>query len=237
MQQYPRYAIYAVPPAESAIYRFGAELLGYDSYSGADIPFANGIETDIENWRSLTADPRKYGFHATLKAPISLAAGQAEGALVEAFRAFARTPRTIPTIKPVVRALGSFIAIVPDAPSPALQALAADSVTDFNDFRAPLTPEDRNRRNISALTEREIAHLDRWGYPYVFEDFRFHMTLTRSISDDARRDAVLKILQRRFTALDLHTLAIRHVALLRQDDANSRFVVLSHQELASSGAQ
>ena len=90
--------------------------------------------------------------------------------------------------------------------------------SEFDSFRAPLTPEDRARRNPSALTPRQRDYLDRWGYPYVLEDFRFHMTLTGRL-DAERREPVLTMLRERFAALGLQTLAIDRIACCRQDDA------------------
>ena len=130
------------------------------------------------DWRDLTADPRKYGFHATLKAPFSLAQGRTEAELFAACAAFAATPRAIPVIRPVVGSISGFIAVIPADPPAELIRLAADCVSEFDAFRAPLTEADRARRNPSRLTSAQRAHLDRWGYPYVMEEFRFHMTLT-----------------------------------------------------------
>lgn len=230
MSQYPRYAVYFVPPANSVLYRFGAGLIGYDAYSGESPPFAEGIESDVDGWKQFTTDPRKYGFHATLKAPISLNAGKTEDELVAAMRDFAQTPRAIPKIAPTVRSISSFVAIVPDAPNPELQTLAADCVRAFDEFRAPLTPADRERRNVSALTERQVSHLDRWGYPYVFEEFRFHMTLAGSLPAK-RRAAVTQILQRRFDELKLQSVSIDRLALFRQNDAKSGFTIIGHWPL------
>ncbi|WIG51387.1 MAG: uncharacterized protein OJF48_002304 [Afipia sp.] len=233
MPQYPRYAIYFVPSAQGALYRFGADLLGYDAYTGKPLPFADGIEAEVEGWKQLTADPRKYGFHATLKAPINLRSGKTEDELARALEEFSRKPRVIPRITPVVRSIGSFVAIVPRDPCPDLQKLAADCVTAFDDFRAPLTPEDRERRNISALTGGQVLHLDRWGYPYVFEDFRFHMTLTGSLPSE-QRAKILAALQKRFVALDFQSVSVDRLALLRQSDATSNFTVLSDWPLGTA---
>lgn len=231
MPQYPRYAIYFVPSADSALYRFGAELIGYDAYSGELLPFAESIELEIEGWKQLTADPRKYGFHATLKAPITLAPGKTEDALAEAMREFAKTPRTLPLIAPTVRSISSFIAIVPDGPCPELQTFAADCVTAFDHFREPLTAADRERRNVSALTDRQVAYLDHWGYPYVFDEFRFHMTLAGSLPAE-RRGPVTIALQNRFAALSLKSVPIDRLALLRQSDATSGFTIIAHWPLS-----
>ncbi|MBX9710196.1 MAG: DUF1045 domain-containing protein [Xanthobacteraceae bacterium] len=230
MPQYPRYAIYFVPSATGALYRFGAGLIGYDAFSDVPLPFSDGIEAQVGGWREITNDPRKYGFHATLKAPISLTPGRTETELTNEVQAFARTPRKIPVIAPAVRALGSFIAVVPDVSSPALEQLAGDCVTSFDAFRAPLTAEDRARRNVSALTDKQIEYLDRWGYPYVFDEFRFHMTLTGSLPTE-RRETILSILQARFAALDIRSLAIGEIALLRQKDTGSNFTVIHHEPL------
>src|SRR5438876_2656869 len=70
MATFPRYAIYYVAAPGTDLDRFGTQLLGYDAYSGADLPFPNDIIRMAPNWRDMTKDPRKYGFHATLKAPM-----------------------------------------------------------------------------------------------------------------------------------------------------------------------
>ena len=114
---------------------------------------------------------------------------------------------------------------------PALEHLAADCVRDFDAFRAPLTAEDRARRRPAKLTQRQRDHLDRWGYPYVFEDFRFHMTLTGRL-DAVRRQPILDMLRDRFHRLGMEQLVVDNVALLRQTDADSPFRVIGQWPLA-----
>jgi putative phosphonate metabolism protein len=230
---YPRYAIYYTPQPGSALDRFGAELLGCDATTGEDLSFPEGILQLAPDWRELTRDPRKYGFHATLKAPLALAPGKTEAELLAACAAFARTPRPVPVIKPVVGSISGFIAVVPAEPSAELERLAADCVSEFDSFRAPLTAADRARRNPSMLTPRQREYLDRWGYPYVMEDFRFHMTLTGRLTIE-RHEPVLTMLKDRFYALGLKTLAIEGIALFRQDDADSRFRIMGTYALSES---
>ena len=222
MSSFPRYAIYYLPAPGSALDRFGATLLGYDVFTGTEPAFPAEMLRAVPDWAEVTADPRKYGFHATLKAPIALAAGQSEAELLWACATFAETPRAIPTIAPVVRSIGSFIALVPSQPSDELMQLATDCVRSFDSFRAPLTPEDRARRKPARLTPRQVEYLDHWGYPYVFEEFRFHMTLTGSV-DLARHDELLGLLRAQFDALALETLAVDRIAVCRQDSATQRF--------------
>ena len=230
MATFPRYAIYYVSAPGSDLDRFGAQLLGYDAFSGEDLSFPDGIMQVAPDWRELTRDPRKYGFHATLKAPLSLARGRTEAELVAACETFAGKPRAIPVIRPVVGSISGFIAVVPAEPSAELERLAADCTSEFDSFRAPLTAEDRARRNPSALTPRQREHLDRRGYPYVMEDFRFHMTLTGRL-DAERRGRVLAMLRNRFSAIGLKTLAVDRIAVFRQDDAGSRFRIVNDWKL------
>ena len=227
MASFPRYAIYFASPQGSDLDRFGAQHLGCDAWTGEDLPFPEDVVRAVPDWRELTEDPRKYGFHGTFKAPMALADGETEAGLLAACADFARASHFSPVIKPVVQSISGFIAVVPGEPSPALQELAAACVRAFDSFRAPLTPEDRARRNPSKLSERQRDYLDRWGYPYVMEEFRFHMTLTGRL-DATRREPILAMLQDRFAALRLERITIDRIALFRQTDAASRFRIIGH---------
>lgn len=222
MANFPRYAIYFAPDSGSVLDRFGAELIGYDAYRGIDVPFPTGLPS---GWREMTQDPRKYGFHATLKPPMALARGLGEVDLVAACAAFASTPRATPLIEPVVDNIDGFAAIVPAAASADLERLAADCVRALDPFRAPLTADDLARRNPSKLTPRQRDYLDRWGYPYVFEEFRFHMTLTGRL-DAGRQAPVLEMLRDRFRAVGTNGLVIDSIALFRQNEPDRRFRVI-----------
>jgi putative phosphonate metabolism protein len=230
MAAFPRYAIYYAPPAGTALDALGANLLGYDAWTGTDLAFPEQITKTVPDWRELTGDPRKYGFHATLKAPFALAAGHSEDDLLVACATFAATPRPLPVITPIVGAISGFIAVVPTEPPSDLYRLASDCVADFDGFRAPLTADDRARRNPAALTPRQCDYLDRWGYPYVWEEFRFHMTLTGRLGTE-RRAPILAMLRRRFSEIRLDRLAIDRIALFRQVDAGSRFRIVGHWPL------
>ncbi|MPZ55324.1 MAG: DUF1045 domain-containing protein [Rhizobiales bacterium] len=227
-----RYAIYFVPPAGGTFYRFGSGMLGYDCYTGADValPRDTGLP---EDWAALTEAPRRYGFHATLCAPFRLTPECDEAALLDAFAGFAGQPRGVAEIRPVVRALGKFIAIVPRDRDTAVDTLAADCVRYFDRFRAPLSSDDRERRMTPTLSERERSNVDRWGYPYVLDDFCFHLTLTGTVADD-RGDILCHLLSNLF--LRSHgrgTIKIDRVALLRQDHEGARFLALREAELGT----
>jgi putative phosphonate metabolism protein len=231
MTGFSRYAIYFAAGSDSALSRFGAELLGYDAYSGDELPFPQGALQVAPDWRDISADPRKYGFHATLKAPMTLAPDRTEAELIAACAEFTAKARPAPVIRPVVDAISGFIAVIPAEPVDALQQLAADCVRDFDAFRAGLTAEDRARRRPEKLSERQRDYLDRWGYPYVMEEFRFHMTLTGRL-DAERRGPILAMLRDRFAGLKRDALAIDRIALFRQDDAKARFRIVGEWPLA-----
>src|SRR4249920_3278443 len=154
MAIFPRYAIYYAAAPGSVLEQFGASLLGYDAYGYGDLPFPDGVAQTIPDWRDLSEDPRKYGFHATLKAPMTLAEGKTEADVTAACKTFASAPRSIPIIKPVVDSISGFIAVIPATPSPELQQLATDATREFDSLRAPLTAEDRARRNPAKLSPR-----------------------------------------------------------------------------------
>ncbi|MCP4620618.1 MAG: DUF1045 domain-containing protein [Bradyrhizobium sp.] len=231
MADFPRYAIYYAPEPGSTLDRLGAELLGYDAHRGVALPFPNGME--FADWRELTQDPRKYGFHATLKAPMALAPGKSENELRAACAAFAAVPRAIPVIEPVVDLISGFIALVLARPSAALEALAASCVRDFDPFRAALTEKDRARRNPSKLSERQVGYLDRWGYPYVFDEFRFHMTLTGRV-ETHRAAGIVEMLRRRLSAVTRGPLPVDRLALFRQDADREQFRIIAHWPLTAS---
>jgi putative phosphonate metabolism protein len=223
----PRYAIYFVPVADSPLYRFGAAALGYDCFTGADIPTFDTLPVDAAAWRTMTDEPRRYGFHATLKAPFRLAAERDEAELLDTFAAFSGAIESFPTIVPAVRLLGRFVAIVPASAKLALDRLAASCVTHFDGFRAPLSDTERGRRLAAHLTAAQIANVERWGYPYVFDEFRFHMTLTGTLAADRQGPLLAYLLESFARVCGEHPIPIDRLALLRQDRADARFAVIA----------
>jgi hypothetical protein len=137
---------------------------------------------------AITVDARRYGFHGTLKAPFRLAPGRTPQELGAALAAFAadRCAVTIPLL--TLARLGGFFALVPGAEAKELHSLADDVVTAFDSFRAPLTEAEAARRRPQSLTPRQRELLGAWGYPYVLDEFRFHLTVTDSIPQERRTE-------------------------------------------------
>jgi putative phosphonate metabolism protein len=228
MSSYPRYAIYYVPAASDPLYRLGARALGYDGFTGNTINFPDELTRRVADWPEVTTDPRKYGFHATLKAPFALTSGRTEAELLKSFASFA-APAT-PKIPLIVSSISSFIAVIPAAPSAELSALAQTCVEAFDAFREPLTDLDRARRRPDRLSPRQLGYLDRWGYPYVAEEFRFHMTLTGSLPRE-RHEVIVPLLAELFAGITAMPRSIDRIALFHQADAAARFRIIAEREL------
>ena len=80
-----------------------------------------------------------------------------------------------------VALLDRFLALVPSVPCEPLHRIADRAVRELDGFRRPASAEELARRKSAGLSERQERNLADWGYPYVFEDFRFHMTLTERL--------------------------------------------------------
>lgn len=222
----PRYALYYAPAVDSALWRFGCATLGYDAFSGEDVSFAVPAGCNGETWPQLTAEPRRYGFHATLKAPFELGQGRGEGPLRSFAQQLAAGLAAVPLAGLTVAALGRFVALVPAEPSPALQKLAFDIVQAFEPFRAPLGAADLQRRLASPLTPAERAYLEAYGYPYVGEAFRFHMTLTGALPADEVPAIASALTAAHAQAVPPGPIPIDRLVVFRQDDRAGRFRVI-----------
>lgn len=170
-----RYALYYVPPA-GPLLDAAARWLGRDARTG------EVFTQPHPDLFGLSVSARRYGFHATLKAPFRLAEGCSEDDLIEAVSVFAAGLSPVAIDALVVAEMDGFLALRPEGDTDALDAFAAQVVARFERFRAPMTAEDRARRRPELMTVRQRELLDSYGYPYVMEQFRFHMTLTDRLS-------------------------------------------------------
>lgn len=166
------------PPPQAPWARFATHWLGWDMITGEDCDPPD-LPLPITE---ITATPRKYGLHGTLKAPFQLAGGYSRADLEAACGGLCRTlaPVSLPGLE--LTRLGRFLALCPATPSPALNALAANCVQQLDPFRAPPAAADLARRRATNLSPEQDANLIRWGYPHVLGAFRFHITLTGKLA-------------------------------------------------------
>jgi hypothetical protein len=140
---------------------------------------------------ALTTDPRRYGFHGTIRAPFRPAPGLDGAGIADAVATLAA--RLPPAPAPGLRLvdLHGFLALVPDGDDTAIRHLGAAVVEATDPLRAALTEAEIARRDPARLTPGQRSLLTRWGYPYVMEEFRFHLTLTNRLPPDRVADVAV----------------------------------------------
>ena len=223
---YSRYAIYFMP--DGAFAEFGAHWLGWDPHTQTETKgfTLEGLPRPRE---LLTKSPKKYGLHATMKAPFRLAEGETEAKLMSTFNGFCKTHKTALTGKLQFSNMGGFLSLRPSSPLKELNQLAANCVTAFERFRSPATPQDLTRRRKANLTVTQDDLLRAWGYPYVMDEFRFHITLTGRVdpSEAAQITTALEPLLNPLLTNSFHVAELV-LAAERQD---GRFCILEQAKL------
>jgi len=227
----PRYALYYAPRAEEALAVAASRWLGRNAETGEarDIVPVSGVSH--ERLSALVADPRLYGFHGTLKPPIALAEGATERDLVDAVGSFAASQCRIDVPSLALAELEDFLALVPGERCAALQDFSDRCVVEFDEFRRPAGEAELARRRAAGLSQRQENLLLRWGYPYVLEQGRFHLTLTGRVKEARERAVILDELRRRFMAFVDRPLAVRDLCVFRQPAPGRPFTVLARFRL------
>jgi putative phosphonate metabolism protein len=229
-----RYAIYYAPAPETALADFGRSWLGYDAETGRTVEQPTMAGIPAPRLAEITAEPRRYGLHATLKPPFSLAADRDAAELAAALAVFAaqRPPILAPPL--MLAAISGFWALVPSQPCPALMRLAAACVRDFDFFRTPPSEGELARRRRAGLSPTQESLLARWGYPYVMDEFRFHLTLTgRLAPDEAPR--VGASLAEGVAPLCRAALPVDAIALFHQPGSGENFRLIGRYRLSGTG--
>jgi len=227
MAEFKRYAVFALP--EGAWADWATAWLGWDAVAGRAVPHPalDGLPMEISD---LTATPRRYGLHATLKPPFRLADGRSAQALTTAFKAFCAA-RGAPRLSGLdLRQMGGFLALMPTGDAAALDLLAADIVARFDRFRAPPTQAELARRRARRLSPTQEAMLTQWGYPFVMDEFRFHITLTGKLPP-AIAERCAAVLDRHLTPLLPRPYTLAALGLCGEDAAG-RFHLLHRAALA-----
>jgi len=188
-----RYGLYFAPPADHPLWLAGCTWLGRDAQAGK--PLSPPARPEVST-------PWRYGFHATLKAPLRLQPGLTENDFLQAVQAWAsqQTAFLMPALE--VAELGDFLALRPVEIIPAehpLRRLADACVLELDPWRAALTEVQQQRYLQHHLTTRQRGHVERLGYAHVLEDWRFHMTLSNGLGAPERA-ALKPLAQAHFAA-------------------------------------
>jgi len=227
----PRYAVYYAPRPEEALAVAASRWLGRNAETGEarDLVPVSGVAH--ERLSAIVADPRLYGFHGTLKPPIALVDGATERDFVDAVGRFAATERQIDVPALALTDLQDFLALVPADRCASLQDFSDRCVVEFDEFRRPADEAELARRRAAGLTQRQEDLLLRWGYPYVLEQGRFHLTLTGRVKEERERVVILDELRRRFMGFIDRPLAVRDLCVFRQPAPGRPFTVLARFRL------
>jgi hypothetical protein len=228
-----RYALYYVPPKDSALAEFGRTWLGVDIETGDSVKHAKFKGITARRLEALTASPRFYGFHGTLKAPFQLASQATLDGMLSAARLTAQRlkPVTIPPFE--IAIIGKFLALTPIKSSPALEVMASGFVRSLDAFRQRKTAKELAQYRQSKLTVHQEQMLEHWGYPYVLEEFRFHLTVTDRIDDPIEREETRALLEDVCADFLGKKTKISSVAICTQPAVDTYMRVVEHIHLRS----
>ena len=213
----------------------GSEWLGGDVESGLGYtpPQPPALARPVSE---LTQAPRRYGWHGTLVAPFRLADGVTPHKVLDDARHWAQ--QQIPFILPVEAAtLGDFVALRPAEPGgeAAMRELASSALRTLGGLRAKPSAADLARRMAAPLTDRQRTLLVEWGYPYVFDEFRFHMTLSSSLEAADERAALVAWWHDRIAVLG--PLAVEAAALFVEPAPGEPFVLWQRLPFQTAGVK
>jgi putative phosphonate metabolism protein len=226
-----RYAIYFTPTHGSPWWKFGAHWLGRDECTNQALVQPVLADLPAQQLLQLTAYPRRYGFHATLKAPFTLREGVTEADLLARMRALALQLKPLALGPMVATRLDNFTAVLPHTPPAALSTLAAGCVTSLDDLRAPLSQQNLARRQAQHLNAREQELLMQYGYPHVMERYQLHFTLTGPITE-ALAHVVVHAVESSVARLNQeHPLVLDRLCLFMESEPGADFLRIADAEL------
>ena len=217
-----RYAIYFDASDTEDLRRIGESWLGRDSATDEALTQPSVAGFSASQIREITETARHYGFHATLKPPFELVPDRSADDLTAAIEDFVRRQHGIADVGLRVGSLDGFMALLLVRETPAVRSLADACVRAFDAFRNPPSEAELERRRKAPLSDRQDMLLERWGYPYVMDAFRFHMTLTGRLPT-SDREMLRPGLEKIFGPAIRDGIPINGISLFKQDDRRSAF--------------
>lgn len=227
-----RYGVYYAPERGGDLDRFGSAWLGRDNETGLEVPVLplHGLSPDI--WRTATASPRHYGFHATLMPPFPPLPGVDGAAIVRRLESLARTLLPFFLAPLSVREIGSFLALVPAEQSRPAEAAEA-CLRAMTPLRRPPSPPENEARRAQGLTPAQDRLLETWGYPYVLGEFRFHISLTGRVEDPDQRGRLKDLLCELAAPVINRSHPVNELCLFHQPDRSAPFRLIHRARLGN----
>jgi putative phosphonate metabolism protein len=227
-----RYGIYFSPAPGALLHEQGSRWLGRDAVTGEVLDPDLPHDLSPDSWRDATESPRRYGLHATLKPPFRLAKGFRFEDLHTALHEFAGAHDRFDAPSLKVGTLGRFLALTLSEPCQGFVDLAADCVSGFDRFRAPAAKEEIEKRLNGRLSAREREHVLRWGYPYVFDTWKFHISLTGPMAAHCL-PFFEQHLRERFSVVNQRALPVDSVSIFHEPHAGAPFRIVDRANLRS----
>ena len=175
-----RFALYYAPQSGTHLAEAASKWLGRDNVS-LDCNQLKPLKLDSQRFQELIRVPYHYGFHGTLKPPFSIRESVSQKQILDELKTFCsrRKPFIIDALE--IAWIGKFLCLRPVRPVAQLDMLAGDTVQEFDRFRIQMGQGELDKRRSKDLTPAQENLLLQWGYPYVFEEFRFHLTLSSNV--------------------------------------------------------
>jgi len=226
-----RYAIYFIPALNSPWWNAGCHWLGRCAATGQRLIQPSIAGVSAQQFQHCTSDPRRYGWHATLKAPFQLKSDTNVACLLQTLHELAQELPAFDMPPLQVSTDGGFLALRPVESNDAIQSTAAACVTRLHDFAQPLDTVELARRRKAPLTPAQDHLLVQWGYPWVLDEFKFHLSLTGPLAGvtDAERLALIQAAQLQFETLG--PCRFEHIALFVEPQKGEDFEWLESVEL------
>ena len=226
-----RYAIYYAPEPSSAWWAAGSHWLGRCALTGRQLAQAVIEGVAPERFHRCTQDPRRYGWHATLKAPFVLAREESLASLIAGLRRIANQHSAFAMPRLQVSTDGGCLALRPTVRHPCIHSTADACVTGLQALTQALTAEDLTRRRQKRLTARQERYLQAWSYPWVLDEFQFHMSLTGPLRNipTAELTALVSAAQERFDALP--ACRFTHLSVFAEPQVGANFVWIDNVAL------
>jgi hypothetical protein len=219
----------------SGFWQRGSQWLGRCAATGQALPQPHVPGVSISEQWCLTSDPRRYGWHATLKAPFTLADGVTLLDVQAMLQRLCCTLNVCTVVPLKVALMGDFLALVPEGDPVDLRVVVDACVQGLHPLAAPLSPAELTRRRGAGLSPRQDELLLRWGYPHVLEQFRFHFSLTGSLAHvpDTTRLALAQAAQDWFRVDTEAPLHLDAVSLFEEPSPGADFRWLGRTVLGS----
>lgn len=221
-----RFAIYYLQPPGHQLHTLASHWLGYDIHQGKIIDQAESLPEYLRLHQNQAGSAALYGFHGTLKAPFRLSERYDVSQLVQGLDQFAAENKAFHCSALRLTSLGHFLALAPEKACSAMNRLADDCVKRFDPFRAPMSEQEYQKRKPHLLDQRQRDLLEQWGYPYVLEEYRFHMTLSTQLEQKKLDELQIALQEYLAPALenDIH---VDRLYLCCQPAQDENFVVIS----------